>query len=78
MRGSLTRSIKIGEAIVRERLGREHSFVWRVKQGERRLDLVEFHWYCAALGCDEKSIYGLLAERFEEADRRNPGTLKGQ
>ena len=59
-----------------ERLGREHSFVWRVEQGERRLDLVEFHWYCAALGCDGKAIYGLLAERFEEADRRNPGATK--
>lgn len=33
-----------------ERIGRPHSFVQKVEVGERRLDVVEFIWYCEALG----------------------------
>ena len=51
-----------------KRLGREHSFVWRVEQGERRLDLVEFFWYCKALGYDPRvTLDGILTE-FESID----------
>ena len=32
------------------RLGRPHSFVQKVETGERRLDVVEYVWYCRALG----------------------------
>ncbi len=32
------------------RLERPHSFVQRVEEGDRRLDVVEFVWYCQALG----------------------------
>ncbi|WFF37742.1 helix-turn-helix domain-containing protein [Moraxella nasibovis] len=35
-----------------ERLGRPHSFVQRVEEGDRRLDVVEFVWYCQALGIE--------------------------
>jgi transcriptional regulator with XRE-family HTH domain len=31
------------------RLGKPHSYVQKVEQGERRLDVVEFVWYCEAL-----------------------------
>lgn len=34
------------------RLDRPHSFVQRVEEGDRRLDVVEFVWYCQALGID--------------------------
>lgn len=33
-----------------ERLGKPHSFVQRIEEGDRRLDIVEFVWYCQALG----------------------------
>ncbi|WP_129543269.1 helix-turn-helix domain-containing protein [Serratia sp. 1D1416] len=33
-----------------ERIGRPHSFIQKVEVGERRLDVVEFIWYCEALG----------------------------
>ncbi|HHG5368148.1 TPA: helix-turn-helix domain-containing protein [Pseudomonas aeruginosa] len=33
-----------------ERLGVTHSYVQKVETGERRLDVVEYVWYCAALG----------------------------
>lgn len=31
-------------------LGKPHSFVGKVEQGERRLDVIEFVFYCTALG----------------------------
>lgn len=31
------------------RLGKPHSYVQKVEQGERRLDVIEFIWYCQAL-----------------------------
>lgn len=33
-------------------LGQPHSFVQKVESGERRLDVVEFTWYCSAIGAD--------------------------
>ena len=34
------------------RINKPHSFIQRVEDGERRLDIVEFVWYCTALGVD--------------------------
>jgi transcriptional regulator with XRE-family HTH domain len=55
-----------------EKLGREHSFVWRIEQGERRLDLVEFHWVCRALGRDSVEVYAELYTAFFRADKSKP------
>jgi transcriptional regulator with XRE-family HTH domain len=49
-------------------LGREHSFVWRIEQGERRLDVVEFHWVCKALGRAPAEVYEELTRSFEDLD----------
>lgn len=38
-------------------LKREHSFVWRIETGRRRLDIVEFLWLCQALGQDATAVY---------------------
>ncbi|AWL20123.1 XRE family transcriptional regulator [Acinetobacter nosocomialis] len=35
-----------------ERLDKPHSYVQKVEQGERRLDVVEYVWYCEALDID--------------------------
>jgi DNA-binding XRE family transcriptional regulator len=43
-----------------KKLGREHSFVWRIETGERRLDVIEFHWVCKALGQDASEVYRSL------------------
>lgn len=34
------------------RMARPNSFIAKVEQGERRLDVVEYVWYCTALGVD--------------------------
>lgn len=38
-------------------LKREHSFVWRIETGGRRLDVVEFYWVCRALGQNAAVVY---------------------
>ena len=51
------------------RLKREHSFVWRIEQGERRLDVVEFFWVCRALGQEPARVYSELAREFLAAEK---------
>lgn len=51
-----------------KKLKREHSFVWRIEHGERRLDVVEFFWICEALGQDAKAVYAELAEEWAAVD----------
>ena len=46
------------------KLRREQSFVWRIEKGERRLDVVEFHWVCNALGFDSVDQFSRLAKLF--------------
>ncbi|MCC5850688.1 MAG: helix-turn-helix transcriptional regulator [Verrucomicrobia bacterium] len=46
------------------KLDREHSFVWRMEKGERRLDVVEFHYVCQALGTDASELYRELLIAF--------------
>lgn len=31
-------------------IGKPHSFVGKIEVGQRRLDVIEFIWYCEALG----------------------------
>ena len=35
-------------------MARPHSFIYKVEQGERRLDVVEYIWYCIALNIDPR------------------------
>ena len=35
-----------------ERLGVHHSWIGRIEQGERRLDIVEYMRLCTEIGCD--------------------------
>lgn len=44
-----------------DRLGKPHSFVQKVEQGERRLDVVEYLWYCSALGAPPKDGIDLIS-----------------
>lgn len=46
------KSKKVSMRTLGAELGQPHSFVQKVESGERRLDVVEFVWYCRALGID--------------------------
>jgi len=41
-----------------ERLGVAHTWVAKVETGERRLDLIEFRWFCDACGADPLAVAG--------------------
>ncbi|WP_341646320.1 helix-turn-helix domain-containing protein [Thauera sp. SDU_THAU2] len=43
-----------------ERLGVAHSYVQKVESGERRLDVVEYIWYCRALDAEPGEGLGLV------------------
>ena len=46
------------------RLGTPHSWVAKVENGERRIDLVEFCWFVAACGQDPNAVFReLLRQR---------------
>ena len=40
---------KLSMRALAERMEKPHSFVQKVEQGERRLDVVEYVWYCRQL-----------------------------
>ena len=50
-----------------QRLHREHSLVAKVEQGERRLDVIEFCWFCEAL---KKNPVDVLAEIYPRIKAR--------
>lgn len=50
-----------------DKMGREQSFIWRLESGERRLDLIEFHWICNELGQDAAAIYREILDDIKQA-----------
>lgn len=64
---SLREKAKLSQRALAQRIGREHSFVARVELGERRLDVVEFWWYCRACEVRPEKVATALMKDFEEA-----------
>ena len=50
-----------------ERMDKPHSFVQKVEQGERRLDVVEYVWYCQQLGVNPQDGLLLIEQVLLEA-----------
>jgi len=50
-------------------LDREQSFIWRIEKGERRVDLLEFHWICNAMGQSASLKYAEIARGFSTYDQ---------
>ena len=45
-----------------ERMDKPHSYIQKVEQGERRLDIVEYFWYCNTLGINPQTGLDLIQE----------------
>lgn len=45
------------------RINKPHNYVQRVEEGDRRLDVVEFVWYCNALGIDPNEGFAIVTNR---------------
>lgn len=66
-------SAKLTQRQLADKLGRERSFVSRVEQGERRVDILEFYWICKACGKDPQKCVLDVMDAFEKADGGLPG-----
>jgi transcriptional regulator with XRE-family HTH domain len=54
----------LSQRALAERLGVPHSWVAKVESGERRIDLVEFCWFCRACGAEAGDVARDLIGRF--------------
>lgn len=45
-----------------ERMGKPHSYIQKVEQGERRLDVVEYVWYCNTLEINPQTGLDLIQQ----------------
>lgn len=61
---SLRRRAGMTQRELADRVGRERSFVARIEQGERRIDLVEFVWVCEACGANPEREVSSLVRQF--------------
>ena len=48
------------------KLKREHNLVGRLELGERRLDLVEFYWFCKACEADPANVAQQLMRKLDK------------
>ena len=51
-----------------ESMGKPHSYIQKVEQGERRLDVVEYVWYCNTLEINPQTGLDLI----QQAVNQNP------
>lgn len=45
-----------------ERMDKPHSYIQKVEQGERRLDVVEYVWYCRSLKIEPQTGLDLVQQ----------------
>ncbi|MBI3272189.1 MAG: helix-turn-helix transcriptional regulator [Planctomycetes bacterium] len=69
----LRRTARLSQRQLAVRLGRERSFVARIELGERRVDLVEFHWICGACGQSEVLAVAELVKSFAKLEGPSRG-----
>jgi transcriptional regulator with XRE-family HTH domain len=50
-----------------ERMDKPHSYIQKVEQGERRLDVVEYVWYCRTLGVNPQVGLDLIHQAIAES-----------
>ncbi|ENV59719.1 helix-turn-helix domain-containing protein [Acinetobacter soli] len=53
-----------------ERMDKPHSYIQKVEQGERRLDVVEYVWYCRTLGVSPQTGLDLIQQAIQHVDNQ--------
>jgi transcriptional regulator with XRE-family HTH domain len=46
-----------------ERIGKDQTYISRIEQGQRRVDVLEFYRLAEAMGCDPIELYGRLVAK---------------
>jgi transcriptional regulator with XRE-family HTH domain len=65
---SLRKAAGLTQRDLAKRLRRERSLIGRLELGERRLDMVEFYWICAACGADPLTEASKLMRQFQQLE----------
>ena len=60
------------QAELARRLGKPQSYISKVESGERRLDLVEYVYWCKALSIDPADLISALGEAIELPRQSRP------
>ena len=63
--GAMRAAAGLSQRELGRRIGVPHSWVAKVESGERRIDLIEFAWFCEGCGVDAgevaREVFGLAA-----------------
>ena len=51
---------KLSMRALAQRMDKPHSYIQKIEQGERRLDVVEYVWYCNTLGVNSQRGLDLI------------------
>jgi transcriptional regulator with XRE-family HTH domain len=73
---SLRKAAGLTQRQLAERLKRERSLIGRLELGERRLDPVEFFWFCRACDVNPAKEAGRLMRQFETLQIKRGESLK--
>jgi transcriptional regulator with XRE-family HTH domain len=68
----------LSQRAVAERLRVPHSWVAKVEAGERRIDLIEFGWFCAACGASAADEAASLLAGASAGAAKRPGRAGGR
>ena len=55
-----------------------HSWIAKVETGERRIDLVEFGWFCAACGASPADEAGAVLSALSALSAKGPNRSRGR
>lgn len=61
-----------------KRLKRDQTLVARIEQGQRRVDMIEFYWFCRALGVDPRKAAAELYTECLGIDKAKKGRQSGR
>lgn len=60
---SKRKAAQLSQRQLADKLEVVHSLVGKVESGERRLDVIEFKYYCEAMGADPAEFFAVIGER---------------
>ena len=63
---ALRKAAGVTQSGLAARLGKPQSFVAKVEQGARRVDVIEFYELCRALGADPEAVFAELVRELPE------------
>lgn len=49
-----------------QRIGKDQTYISRIEQGQRRVDVLEFYALARAMGCDPVALYETLVRQLPE------------